>query len=100
LIGPQTALSGQHVWPEGIEDLAILGRDGRPREAVQVKGYGAGLSLSDLKFTLKRAVKIARDHPDCVIRILSFGPFGPELTAAWAGEGSARNKVTAKLKRM
>ncbi len=88
LIEPQTALSGRHIWPEGIEDLAVLDADGSPREAVQVKGYGASLTLSDLKMTLKRAVKIAQDHPDCVIRLLSFGPFGPELTDAWAGEGS------------
>jgi hypothetical protein len=98
LIEPQTALSGQHIWPEGIEDLAILDADGSPREAVQVKGYGASLTLSDLKITLKRAVKIAHDHPDCVIRFLSFGPFGPELTDAWAGEGSSRNRVATKLK--
>jgi hypothetical protein len=99
LIEPQTALSGQ-LWPEGIEDLAILDADGSPREAVQVKGYGASLTLSDLKMTLKRAVKIAQDHPDCVIRLLSFGPFGPELTDAWAGEGSSRNRVATKLRRM
>lgn len=100
LIEPQTALSGQHIWPEGIEDVAILDVDGSPREAVQVKGYGASLRLSDMKLTLKRAVKIAQEHADCAICILSFGPIGPELTNAWAGEGSARSKVATKLKRM
>jgi hypothetical protein len=66
----------------------------------RLRGYGARLTLSDLEMTLKRATKIAQSHSDCVIRIVSFGPFGLELTAAWAGEGPSGTKVATKLKRM
>jgi len=36
---------------------------------------------------------------NCKICLLSFGPFGPELTNAWNGIGNAREQIANKLKR-
>ena len=91
------------LWPEGVEDLAIFDDQGTLREAIQIKGHTAPLTLSELVSRngtglLQRAVETARDHPECAIRLLSFGPFGQELQDAWAGPSSARDRVARKLK--
>lgn len=101
LTEPRTALQAT-LWPEGIEDLAIFDDHGGLREAIQIKGHTAPLTLSELvsksgNGLLQRAVATARNHPDCGIRLLSFGPFGQELQDAWSGSPAARNRVAQKL---
>jgi hypothetical protein len=101
LIEPNTAIRAT-LWPEGIEDLAVLDDQGVPREAIQIKAHTASLTLSDLvsksgKGLLQRAAAIARDHPECEIRLASFGPFGQELTDAWSGSPVARGRLVHKL---
>ena len=103
LTEPQTALQAT-LWPEGIEDLAIFDGQGVLREAIQIKGHTTPLTLSELvsksgKGLLQRAVAIARAHPECRIRLLSFGPYGQELLDAWRGPSGARERVQAKLDR-
>lgn len=102
LIEPQTALQAT-LWPEGIEDLAIFDDHGLLREAIQIKGHTAPLTLSEIvsrsgNGLLRRAIAIARRHPACKVRLLSFGPFGQELQDAWRGSGTARDRVGQKLK--
>jgi len=87
----------------GIEDLAVFDDQGALREAIQIKGHAAPLTLSELiskngTGLLQRAVERARGHPECRIRLLSFGPFGQELQDAWSGLPSARDRVALKLK--
>jgi hypothetical protein len=103
LTEPQTMLQAT-LWPEGIEDLAILDSDGNLREAIQIKGHTDPLTLSELisregKGLLQRATAIAREHRECRIRLLSFGPFGQELLGAWRGQRGSRERVSTKLKR-
>lgn len=74
------------------------------REAIQTKGHTKPLTLSELvsesgKGPLQRAVAIARAHPECRIRLLSFGPYGQELLDAWRGPSGAGERVQAKLDR-
>jgi len=73
LTEPQTALKAT-LWPEGIEDLAILDSNGELREAIQIKGYTAPLTLSDLisktgRGLLRRMVNVAHAHP-CILKLV------------------------------
>lgn len=102
LTEPQTALQAS-LMPEGIEDLAIFDEQEQLREAIQIKGHTAPLTLSELVSRngtglLQRSAATAREHPECTIRLLSYGPFGQELEAAWNGSTSARDRVQKKLK--
>ncbi len=91
------------LWPEGVEDLAIFDDRGVLREAIQIKAHTAPLTRSELvsrrgNGLMQRAVETARTHPECRVRLLSFGPFGQELQDAWDGTGAARDRVTRKLR--
>ena len=87
--------------PEGGEDLDVF--DGtRLVEAVQVKDHSAPLGLSafnpsspDGFFARMNARR--QLHPGCRHLIVSFGPIGPELGAAFANPGPQRNAVAEKL---
>jgi len=88
--------------PEGKEDLDILGLNGELIEAAQVKAYSENLTLSDFSpdkpsSFFRRAVELSKQHPKALIKIVSFGPIGQEMTNAWQKEGLARNSVTQKL---
>jgi hypothetical protein len=92
LIELQTALQAT-LWPEGIEDLAVFDDQWMLREAIQIKGHTAPLTLSELvsrsgNGLLQRAVAVARKHPACKVRLLSFGPFRPGLQDAWKGSAA------------
>lgn len=102
LTEPRTTLQAT-LWPEGAEDLAIFDDRGVLREAIQIKAHTAPLNLSELvskrgNGLMQRAVEIARKHPECRVRLLSFGPFGQELQDAWEGARAARDRVTGKLR--
>lgn len=88
------------LWPEGVEDLAIFDDQDMLREAIQIKAHTAPLTLSELvsrrgNGLMQRAVETARKHPECRVRLLSFGP---ELQDAWDGTRAARDRVTGKLR--
>lgn len=88
--------------PEGQEDLDVYSSSGQLLESVQVKAYTSSLTLSDFSpqtdsSFFKRSLRILRDHPDSKIRIVSFGPIGPEIETAWSQEGPERETVRAKF---
>jgi hypothetical protein len=103
LTEPRSAVQAT-LWPEGVEDLAIFDEHGALREAIQIKAHAAPLTLSELvskrgSGLLQRAIQTAQEHPQCRLRLLSFGPFGEELEAAWSGSEAARNRVARKLEK-
>src|SRR5215213_36761 len=88
------------LQPEGKEDLDIL-EDGRECEVIQVKSYPS-LTLSDLELDktgsfFRRAIDRASEADQLRIRLVNFGPIGPELHGAWAGAEPQRARVVAKL---
>lgn len=88
------------VQPEGIEDLAVF--DGAHlAEVCQVKSVGEPLAVHHLKAArgsfFTRAAAVLREDPNCDLRIVSFGPVGPELAAAIASDGPERSRVISKL---
>lgn len=69
--------------PEGVEDLAIWSPTTlKIEEVVQVKDLSDSLSLADLYRTFARFWDTRRQHSDAVLKIVTFGPVGPELEAA------------------
>ena len=101
LLCPGDSRLGELLQPEGAEDLAVF-RGSDLREACQVKARGAALVLSDLEPEKKdgffrRAITLVRAHPEMTIRLVSFGPVGPELSAAVAGAATERARVLTKL---
>lgn len=97
------ANSEQRIYrPEGAEDLAVFDSSQRLVEVVQVKDYSSDLALSHFKpsrpdgfFARFRRRRI--NHPHCVTRLASFGPLGPELSGAIAGDARHRTSVVRKL---
>jgi len=87
--------------PEGREDLAIY-EGGKLVEAIQVKARGRNLSISSfspekpLSF-FHRAVKLLRTKPQPSVRIISFGPIGPEMKKAWDGDTEKQRSISKKL---
>ncbi|NVJ03779.1 hypothetical protein HUW63_00765 [Myxococcus sp. AM001] len=75
---------------EGHEDLDILDGEGRVLEVIQLKAYATTLSLSHLKpqkadSFFRRVLSRRAAFPEARECIVSFGPYGVELQAAWAG---------------
>jgi len=85
--------SREHIFrPEGKEDLDIYSSSGQLLETVQVKAYTSSLTLSDFSpqtdsSFFRRSLRTFGDHPDSKIRIVGFGPIGPERE-------SVRRKLT------
>ena len=97
------AESHEHLFrPEGKEDLDIYTSDGQLLETVQVKAYSENLTLSNLTSEpndsfFDRSLRNRADFPNSTIRIVSFGPVGPEIEQAWSQEGPDRENVRSKL---
>jgi hypothetical protein len=96
------AAATQIYRPEGAEDLAVYQAGGTLVEAVQVKDYSSGLSLSSFKpdspkgfFARFHARR--REHPACTTKLVSFGALGPELQGAIDGTGDHLASVVSKL---
>ena len=88
--------------PEGKEDLDTYTSDGQLLETVQVKAYSANLTLSNLTSEpndsfFDRSLRNRADFPNSTIRIVSFGPVGPEMEQAWSSNGRERKSVHRKL---
>ena len=97
------AESHEYVFrPEGQEDLDIYTSDGQLLESVQVKAFTPNLTLSsfspekDSSF-FRRSLRNLGANPDSKIRVVSFGPIGPEIRKAWSQEGPARENVREKF---
>jgi hypothetical protein len=93
LLQPADAAKSFHL--EGHEDLDILDEEGRVLEVIQLKAYATALSLSHLKpkkadSFFKRVLSRRSAFPDARECIVSFGPYGAEMQAAWAGEPAHR----------
>ena len=84
---------------ERYEDLEIISKEGRPLEYIQIKDYSEDLTVSALSIPFfRRAVALLKGNQNAVVKVVSFGPFGPELSAAWSDEDSAdRRRVRGKL---
>lgn len=95
--------SDQQIYhPEGSEDLAVYDLEQRLVEVVQVKDYTSDLALSHFKPRspegfFARMQERRKMHPDCAVRLASFGPLGPELKRAIEGEKKERRLVVEKL---
>lgn len=98
----------QQFKPEGQEDLDVLDGEGKAVEHIQVKAYGQPLQLSHLSEQgaggagaepayFERALSRLKGRGTRE-RLVSFGALGPELAAAWNGEGPARDRVREKLR--
>ncbi len=87
---------------EGREDLDIQDTDDRLTETIQVKSY-ENLVLSDLEPAkpgsfLRRAAGLLNSSNIPHIQLVNFGTIGPEMSQAWAADGSCRLSVAQKLK--
>lgn len=87
--------------PEGKEDLDVYAGS-ELRRVIQVKAHAGPLSLSALGLSqddsfLRRAADFA-PRQGLEIVVATFGPIGPELEGAWAGEAKHRDAVAAKLR--
>lgn len=88
--------------PEKAEDLAVLGADGQLQEIVQVKALTHGLTLSDFNpqkpdSFFYRVHQHLSQAPEARVRIVTYGPVGPELDSAFGGDAAARHRVAVKL---
>ncbi len=97
------AESHEHSFrPEGKEDLDIYTSNGQLLETVQVKAFTPNLTLSDFSpqkdySFFKRSLRNLATNPGSTIRVVSFGPIGPEIEKAWSQEGPERESVRAKF---
>lgn len=97
----------QQFRPEGQEDLDILDAAGQATEHVQVKAYGQPLTFAQLADQDRSGAGAQPPYFARALqrlnggsareRLVSFGPLGPELSAAWAGEGTDRERVRRKF---
>lgn len=72
------------IQPEGIEDLEIQSQSGQRLEVVQVKDYSASLTASHFKPSFyNRISDLCATDASVAIKIVSFGPIGPELLMAY-----------------
>lgn len=88
--------------PEGREDLTIFDRAGVLLEDIQVKAFQDNLTISTFdpgsnNSFFQRALKTVKEQPQAAIRIVSFGPIGPEMSQAWQADGRERQVVQQKL---
>jgi len=75
------------IQPEGNEDLEIRKTTGQRLEVVQVKDYTADLTASDFKPSFYRRIKdLCASDASVAIKIVTFGPVGPELAKACDNE--------------
>ena len=94
---------GDLMRPEGIEDVDVL-HEGELLEVCQIKALSGGLALSDLgpdkpDGFFRRCIQLSSEQPSVGIRIVSYGPIGPELAAAAGRGATGRRPVYEKLGR-
>lgn len=93
---------GVFYQPERYEDLTVFKDSGELLEIIQVKDFTDNLTLSDFSpekpdSFFRRCLKLIKEHPHASVKIVSFGPIGPEMRNAWAGERNSRIAIENKL---
>ncbi len=93
---------GVYYQPEQYEDLSVFKDSGEILEAIQVKDLAANLTLSDFSperpdSFFSRSLKLIKEHSSVKVKIVSFGPIGPELSSAWGGDRKSRDTIASKL---
>ena len=90
--------SDSKIHPEGEEDLAIYGKNAQLTEVIQVKDLSDPLSISSFKRSFFDRIK-AHCGPGTgtEVKIVSYGPVGPELEEALGGKPGKAAKVASKL---
>lgn len=93
---------GVFYQPERYEDLTVFKDSGEILETIQVKDFTDNLTLSDFSpekpdSFFRRCLKLIKEHPHASVKIVSFGPIGPEMRNAWAGERNSRIAIENKL---
>lgn len=88
--------------PEGHEDLAIYQNDNLI-QCIQVKNRAENLTISDFSPDKKdsffhRAVKLLKESPRVIIKVISYGNIGPEIINAWSGNKSSQEVIINKLR--
>lgn len=85
--------------PEGAEDLSIYD-DKRLIKSIQIKAHTSNLSLASFSpqddgSFFHRCVNHKKTGAQ--IRVVSFGPIGPEIVHAWKRPGNERESITSKF---
>lgn len=93
---------GVFYQPERYEDLTVFKDSGELLEIIQVKDFTDNLTLSDFSpekpaSFFRRCLKLIEEHPHASVKIVSFGPIGPEMRNAWAGDRNSRIAIENKL---
>ncbi|MCP4599084.1 MAG: hypothetical protein GY847_00840 [Proteobacteria bacterium] len=83
---------------EGAEDLDVRSNNDAPSEYIQVKARKDTLAVSRLEEFFRRALNRAQDDSTAIQRLVSYGPIGPEVRSAWAGDEAARKRIVDKLR--
>lgn len=88
--------------PEGREDLTIFDHTGVLLEDIQVKALQDNLTISTFdpknpRAFFHRTIQTAQTQPQASVKIVSFGPIGPEMSSAWQKNGPERDTVRQKL---
>ncbi|HEY0983492.1 hypothetical protein, partial [Schlesneria sp.] len=90
--------SDSKIHPEGEEDLAIYGKNAQLTEVIQVKDLSDPLSVSSFKRSFFERIKThCAPGTGTEVKIVSYGPIGPELEEALGGEPDKAAKVVSKL---
>ncbi|XYH97145.1 hypothetical protein ACMHYB_56820 [Sorangium sp. So ce1128] len=88
---------------EGSEDVDILDRLGNLVEAVQVKALAGNVTASSLRSEddsfYRRADARLVAHPRAIQKVVSFGPFGPELAGAQKKGSPQRARLKAYIQK-
>jgi len=90
--------TGAILQPEGQEDLAVFNSAGLLLEIVQVKDHSENLAASSFKPSFyDRIAPYCAEGSSTIVRIASYGPIGPDLLNAAAGDVAARSRVVKNL---
>lgn len=90
--------------PERYEDLTVFKDSGEILEAIQVKDLASNLTLSDFSpekpdSFFRRVLVLIKENHSVKVKIISFGPIGPEMSNAWTGDLDSRSVIASKLNR-
>ena len=90
--------SDSKIHPEGEEDLAIYGKNAQLTEVIQVKDLSDPLTVSSFKRSFFERIKThCAQGTGTEVKIVSYGPIGPELEEALGGNRDKAAKVASKL---
>lgn len=86
------------IQPEGNEDFALYDNTGKLIEISQVKDLSDNLTASKFRPTFyERIAEYCEPESEVVVNIVSFGPVGPELSAALDNSKETPSRVLDTL---